>query len=65
MDTFTDWKEAHTAAVTLARQCLMDVGIEACKEYGRKVLRVKLLPKPENRYGWELRCEVVRPSDPL
>lgn len=22
---------------------------------------VKMLPKPENRRGWELRCEVVQP----
>jgi len=61
----SDWKAAHTAAVELARLLKRETGIEKAVEFGRTVYRVHSLPKPENRYGFELRCEVVRPGDPL
>ena len=61
----TNWKAAHTAAVELARLLKREVGIEKANEYGKQVFRVHTLPRPENRYGFELRCEIVRPSDPL
>lgn len=60
-----DWKDAHTTAVTLARQLGKEVGIEKFKEYNTPGFHVFSLPKPENRYGFELRCEVVKPSDPI
>lgn len=64
MDSFTDWKDAHRDAVRQARVYNREMGIEKANEYGRTVFRVKMLPKAENRQGWELRCEVVRPGDP-
>ena len=63
--SFTDWKNAHTAAVELARLLKRETGIEKTTEFGKIVYRVHSLPKPENRYGFELRCEIVGPSDPL
>ncbi len=65
MRSFTDYKEAHKSAVELARLLGRETGIEAIKEFGRKVFNVHSLPKPENRYGYELRMQVVRPGDPL
>lgn len=62
---FTTWKEAHTAAVHLARLLKHDVGIWRAKEIGRDGFNIRSLPRPENRYGHELQCEVVSPSDPL
>jgi hypothetical protein len=64
MASFKEWKDAHTAAVTLARQLGREVGILKAKEYTATVFQVIHLPKPENRQGFELRAEIVRPSDP-
>ena len=61
----TTWKAAHTAAVELARLLQRETGIEKAKEFGKEVFRVHSLPNPENRCGFELRVEIVRPSDPL
>ena len=65
MTSFRDWKEAHTHAVKLARQLGREVGILKAKEYNKTVFQVLHLPRPENRYGFELRCELVSPDDPL
>lgn len=62
---FTSWKEAHTAACLLARQIGHDVGIWHQEEYGKDGYNIRSLPRPENRYGHELRCEVVTPKDPI
>jgi hypothetical protein len=63
---YRDWKEAHTAAVKLARQIGHDVGLEVGDNpLDGKGFRIFSLPKPENRYGFELRCEVIHPDDPL
>lgn len=62
---YTDWKEAHTAAVHLARELGREVGLERGKEFNRPGYLLHHLPRPENRTGFELRCEIVRPSDPL
>jgi hypothetical protein len=62
---FDTWKEAHTYAVKLSRQLGREVGIEKMKQFGKEVHLVHHLPKPQNRYGFELRCEIVAPSDPL
>ena len=64
-ERFTTWKEAHTRAVLLARQLGRETGILRTKEFNRDGFNVYHLPKPENRCGFELRCEVVRPDDPL
>ena len=63
--SFSNWRDAHIAAVELARLLKRETGIEKAKEFGKEVYRVHTLPNPENRSGFELRCEIVRPSDPL
>lgn len=55
------YEAAFAAAQALANQLGREVGIEKANEFGRTVYLVKHLPKPENRCGWELRCEVVQP----
>lgn len=60
-----DWKTAHTAAVTLARQSGKEVGIERMRQFGKDVFLVHRLPAAQFRQGFELRCEIVRPDDPL
>ena len=62
---FEDWKAAHTYAVLFAREIGRDVGISKTVEYGKTGFNVHSLPRPENRHGFELRAEVVRPTDPL
>jgi hypothetical protein len=62
----SQYKEAHEHAVEVARSLdgRFEVGIEKMSEYGKPGYRSGfLLPKPKNRYGFELRCEVVRASD--
>lgn len=61
---FADYKEAFNSAVDLAVRLGKEVGLEGFKEYGKPGFRVFHLPKPENRYGFELRCQVVRPDEP-
>lgn len=65
MQVYREWKEAHTGAVKLARLLGREVGLLKAKEYACDVFQVFPLPKPENRQGFELRAEVVRPSDPI
>jgi hypothetical protein len=60
---FENYFDARHCAAQLARLVGRDVGIEMASEYGRTVYRVKQLPNPANRYGWELRCEVVAFDD--
>jgi hypothetical protein len=62
---FDTWKEAHTAAVMLARQLGREIGLWRAVEFGREGYNIRSLPRPENRYGHELQCEVVGPRDPL
>lgn len=68
---FKTYNEAYDAAVRRARETLV-AGIrpEACEiglEFNDlfKTYSIMALPMPQHRSGWELRCEVVRPSDPL
>lgn len=66
MATFhIDYSEAFNAAVHLARSLQREVGLEAFKEYNTRGYRVFQLPKPELRFGFELRCQVVGPTEPL
>lgn len=62
---FETYREAHRAAVLLARQLKREVGILRQLEFGKVGFNVYHLPKPQNRQGFELRCEVVSPTDPL
>lgn len=62
------YKQAVRHAIEVARELngRFDVGLEAFAEYGRPGYRSGfILPRPENRQGFELRCEVLRASDPL
>lgn len=63
MRDFVDYEEARTEGIKLAREVRSDVGLEFNTLFKRYSLR--LLPKPENRYGSERRCEVLRAEDPL
>lgn len=58
---FPTYQEAVTYARVQATKLGMDHGLE---RLGASY-RVFILPRPENRYGHELRCEVVRPNDPV
>lgn len=57
MTSFETWKPAHEYAQAQADKLKISFGIE--KLGGQ--FRVFMLPKPENRTGHELRCEVVDP----
>lgn len=48
-------------AQAMADKMGREVGIEKTREFGTTVYTFKQLPNPENRSGWELTCEVVRP----
>ena len=59
---FRDYQDARRAAVDLANLLGRETGLEKFKEYNTHGFRVFSLPKPENRYGFELRCETVTPT---
>ena len=64
--TFQDIAAARAYASQQARVLTHAMGVERASEYGRTVYRVAMIPnRPEQRYGWELRCEVVLPTDPV
>ena len=52
--------QALSEAIDLANLTNRDAGIERIG----KSFAVRLLPTPENRTGFELRCEIVRPGTP-
>lgn len=58
---FKTWREARDYAEQQAREVGVAYGIEKPTPYAGWT--VKMLPRPENRSGWELRCEAVEPSD--
>ena len=60
-----DYGQAYEGARQYAVELNHAVGLEVANEYGRKVLRMALIPNdPNRRFGWEARCEVVLPTDP-
>lgn len=63
-ERFGTWQEAHTAALAKARTLNMEVGIRRAVEYGKVGFNVQLLPRADRRFGHDLACEVVRPTDP-
>ena len=68
---FKTYAEAFNAAVTRARQAVAIGVTDEGAEIGltrndlSKTYSIHYLPLRKNRAGWELRCEVVRASDPL
>ena len=64
-DTVEGLKDARHYASQQARQYNHVYGIEAMREYGKQILSVKMIPNdPNQRFGWEARCEPVLPTDP-
>jgi hypothetical protein len=63
MRVFNNYLDAYGFAEKMAKTTGIDYGIERKREFGEEIFVVKLLPRPENCYGYELRMERVRPSD--
>ena len=61
MTTFKTWEEARRTAETQANKYGIAYGITAPTAF-EKGWGILMLPKPENRQGFELRCEVVEPK---
>lgn len=65
MSFHREYADAFNAACDLARTLGHDAGLEkADNPLDGKGFRVWSLPKPENRYGFEARCEVITPATP-
>jgi len=66
MSFYREYNEAFNSAIRLARLLRREVGLEkGDNPLDGKGWRIFSLPKPANRYGHELRCQVVRPDEPL
>lgn len=59
---FDYYATAHAAAQESANHVRIDIGIERVDGPLGKGFKVFMLPKPINRSGFELRCEVVQPD---
>lgn len=58
--TFPDYHDARAYAEQQTRELRQAHGIEKMPDTrGGECFSVKMLPNPENRFGWELRCEAV------
>ncbi len=57
---FQTWQEARAYAEQQANSMRVSFGIEKPTAYQKWT--VKMLPRKENRCGWELRCEAVEPA---
>jgi hypothetical protein len=60
--TSPSYEKVHAYAQQMANKLGREMGIEKMREFGATVYSAKMLPNPENRAGWELRCEIVRPA---
>ena len=58
--TFTDYNAARDYAEANASRLQVAHGIEYSKL--DKLWVVRVIPRPENRYGCDLRCEAVEPE---
>ncbi len=57
---FGTYGEARTEAERRVKSMGIAHGIEKPTPYQKWT--VKMLPLPQNRCGWELRCEAIEPS---
>jgi hypothetical protein len=57
---FQTWHEARRYAEASAKEIGVAFGIEKPTPY--QGWTVKMLPRKENRCGWETRCEAVEPA---
>ena len=64
MTFFSEYRDAFNAACDMARARQREMGLEKVTGPLEKGFRVISLPNPENRRGFELRCQVVTPSEP-
>lgn len=64
MKTSPIYKDVLNHAVDMAKSTGLDVGIEKMREFNRVVFSCFFLPKPENRTGRELSCEVITAQTP-
>lgn len=62
---FETYEEAYYHASNRTKELGVAHGIERAKEYDIDGFNVHMFPKPENRYGWELRCETVEIGSPV
>jgi hypothetical protein len=62
MKSFRSYHDAEDYAIDQANASDLDVGIERNPLFG--TFQVFFLPRPENRQGHELRCQVVTPGTP-
>jgi hypothetical protein len=60
--SFPNYGAAFIYAQALANKMRMDVGLARPFQAIDPAWTVFLLPKPENRQGFELRCQVVQPE---
>ena len=58
---FTDWKEAHTAAVAYANDMKMDVALRKVKEFGKVGFNINIASRNDSDYAT---AEIVKPGDP-
>lgn len=63
-ERFTSYDDAYDAARVKADQAGRAYGILRQREFGRDGFNVFCLPRPGNRFGFELRAEVVEPGSP-
>lgn len=61
---FATYHEAYDYAVEQSRKLRLDHGIEKTKLFGKVRWSVRMLPRPENCQGFELRMERVTPESP-
>jgi hypothetical protein len=57
---FKTWHEARRYAEAQVKEIGVAYGIEKPTDYSGWT--VKMLPRKENRCGWETRCEAVEPA---
>lgn len=62
--SISDYRGAFNHAVDLANNTKCAAGIQKAWLFSSYVYNVMLLPRKENRFGWELTCEVVEPGTP-
>lgn len=60
-ESFKEYKAAKDFAIGKVREMRIAYGIEKNKLFN--TWSVFMLPKKENRYGFELRCEALEPED--
>jgi hypothetical protein len=59
---FTDWKDAHTAAVEYARDTQHDVALRRVREFGKTGFNISLASRNDSDYAL---AEIVTPTDPF